>query len=120
MSFGTRIQSLLNEQGITQRRLASDLHLNPNTINGYIKNRRLPDCFILSEIARYLGTNIDYLLGNTNIKVYPNLALNEREAHLLSCYRSMSQDRQLILEEISHSLCMHCTDNITDSAGNPR
>ena len=41
MQIGTRIQKLLTEQGISQCRLAHDLHLNPNTINGYIKNRRL-------------------------------------------------------------------------------
>lgn len=104
MQVGTRIQALLTEQGITQCRLAYDLHLNPNTINGYIKNRRLPDCFTLSQIARYLGTNVDYLLGNTNIKVYPHLSLDEKETQILNHYRSMNQEQRHMFEELSAAL----------------
>ncbi|MCI5873463.1 MAG: helix-turn-helix transcriptional regulator [Clostridiales bacterium] len=107
MQIGTRIQTLLTEQGIPQCRLAYDLHLNPNTINGYIKNRRLPDCFTLSQIAQYLGTNVDYLLGNTNIKVNPHLSLDEKEIQLLNDYRSMNQEQQHILEELSAALYAH-------------
>lgn len=107
MQIGTRIQTLLSEQGIPQCRLAYDLHLNPNTINGYIKNRRLPDCFTLSKIAQYLGTNVDYLLGNTNVKVYPHLLLSEKEVQLLNHYRSMNQEQQHILEELSAALYTH-------------
>lgn len=104
MHFGTRIQKLLTEQGITQRKLAADLHLNPNTVNGYIKNRRFPDCITLSQIARYLGTNVDYLLGNTGIKVYPDLSLNEKEELILNHYRSMDEEQKHILEELSAAL----------------
>lgn len=104
MQIGTRIQKLLTEQGISQCRLAHDLHLNPNTINGYIKNRRLPDCFTLSRIACYLGTNVDYLLGNTNIRVNPQLPLNEKETQLLNHYRCMTQEHRHMLEEVSAAL----------------
>lgn len=114
MHPGTRIQQLLNEQGITQYKLATDLHLNPNTINGYIRGRRLPDCLTLSEIARYLGTNVDYLLGNSSIKVYPQLSLNEQETFLLNNYRSMQPGQKHILEELSYALLLcdkhdHCS-----------
>lgn len=104
MNLGTRIQQLLTEQGITQRKLAADLHLNPNTVNGYIKNRRCPDCITLSQIARYLGTNVDYLLGNTPVKVYPELSLNREEELLLNHYRSMDQEFKYILLELSAAL----------------
>lgn len=107
MQVGTRIQALLIEQGIPQCRLAYDLHLNPNTINGYIKNRRLPDCFTLSQIAQYLGTNVDYLLGNTNIKVYPHLSLDDKEIQILNHYRSMDQEQQHMFEELSAALYAH-------------
>lgn len=104
MDVGSRIQALLTEQGITQRKLAADLHLSPNTINGYIKNRRSPDCATLSKIAHYLGTNVDYLLGNTNIKIYPALLLTEQETLILNNYRSMDKEGQHMLEEISCAL----------------
>lgn len=107
MHFGSRIQVLLTEQGITQRKLAADLNLNPNTLNGYIKNRRSPDCVTLSRIARYLGTNVDYLLGNTNIKIYPDLSLTRQEEFILNHYRSMPPEEQHMLEELSCALYSH-------------
>lgn len=106
MQLGTRMQKLLKEQGITQRRLAVDLHLNPNTVNGYIKNRRFPDCITLSQIAHYLGTNVDYLLGNTDIQAYPELALSKPETLLLNQYRCMDEGHQHMLEELSAALYM--------------
>ena len=106
MQIGTRIQILLKQQGITQRRLAADLHLNPNTVNGYIKNRRFPDCITLSQIAHYLGTNVDYLLGNTDIQVYPELALSKPEVRLLNQYRCMDERHQHMLEELTAALCL--------------
>ena len=110
MQIGTRIKTLLTELGIPQCRLAYDLNLAPNTVNGYIKNRRLPDCQTLSQIARYLGTNVDYLLGNTDVRVYPHLPLNEKETHILNLYRSMSPEQQHIFEELSAALYEHgCT-----------
>lgn len=104
MNFGVRILELMKERGITQRRLAADLHLNPNTVNGYLKSHRFPDCVTLSEIARYLGTNIDYLMGNTSVKVYPALSLTEDETLLLNNYRSMDEERKQMLKEMSSAL----------------
>lgn len=116
MDFGTRIQNLLNERGITQRQLAADLHLNPNTVNGYIKCRRFPDCITLSRIAGYLGTNVDYLLGNTPVKVYPHLSLTKEEILILNNYRSMDKDGKHMLEELSSALYLHhSTDSDTDN-----
>lgn len=106
MQLGARIQQLLDEQGIPQYKLAADLHLNPSTVNGYIRGRRLPDCLTLSEIARYLGTNVDYLLGNSSIKVYPQLPLNDQETLLINNYRSMHSGQKHILEELSCALLL--------------
>lgn len=102
--FSSRLEKLLTEQGISQRKLASDLHLSPNTVNGYIKNRRFPDCETLVQIADYLGTNVDYLLGNTNLRVYPQLPLSEKELFLLNHYRSLDSMYQDMLIEISAAL----------------
>lgn len=107
MLNGTRIEELLYEKGITQRKLASDLYLNPNTVNGYIKNRRSPDCETASRIAEYLDTSIDYLLGNNCLRRYPSVPLNDKENRLVSNYRSLNQQYQYILEELAVSLSRH-------------
>lgn len=118
MQLGARIQELLTEQGITQRRLATDLHLNPNTVNGYIRGRRYPDCATLSAIAAYLNTNVDYLLGNSTIKIYPHLSLSANETFLLNNYRSMSPEQKHVLEELSAAL-LFCDKHDHASGGNP-
>lgn len=116
MQIGTRIQTLLTEQDIPQCKLAYDLHLNPNTVNGYIKNRRLPDCFTLSKIAQYLGTNVDYLLGNTNIKVHPHLTLQEDETQILNQYRSLNKEQQHMFKELTAALYAYCSAEKKDSS----
>lgn len=105
MQLGARIQELLTEKGITQRKLAEDLHLNPNTVNGYIRNRRSPDCETASRIAAYLDTSIDYLLGNNCLRRYPAISLSEKENILLSNYRSLDVHDQHVLDQLSVNLC---------------
>ena len=49
---------------MTQEQLAEALYLeNKATISSYENNRRMPSADILSEMARVLGTTIDYLLN---------------------------------------------------------
>lgn len=121
MLLGSRMQQLLKEKGITQRELADALHLNPNTINGYIRGRRFPDCATLSQIAAFFDTTVDYLLGNTNLRAYPERSLSVEEGLLLSNYRTMDEERQRLLLEMSVSLYAHshipqtCTPSVKKS-----
>lgn len=116
-SPGIRIQQLLDEQQITQRKLAADLNLNPNTVNGYIHNRRSPDWITAVRIAEYLGTNIDYLLGRTPVKCYPELALSEEEGRLLGNYRAMSEDHRQILIALSTVLLTQSKHSVLPEKG---
>lgn len=104
MDLGTRIQILLEEKELTQRKLAADLHLNPNTVNGYIKNRRCPDCETLTKIAAYLDTTVDYLLGSSNFKRRFHLPVTEDEGLLLGNYRALNERDKRVLAELSTSL----------------
>lgn len=109
MYFGSRVQQLLEEKGITQRKLAADLHLNPNTVNGYIQNRRMPDSATAARIALYLDTNMDYLFGNTNIKSFPELALTEEECILLGNCRALnSEHREILMAMSTMLLTLNC------------
>ncbi len=116
MHPGIRIQMLLAEKGITQRKAAEELHINPNTLNGYIRERRVPDCTTLALIADYLGTNVDYLLGNTHIRTYPACPVSEEEGLLLSNYRAMDVRRRQILLQIAASLHVHSLSDQTEAA----
>ena len=101
MNIGTRLSILLEEEDISRKEFAERLHINYNTANGYITNRRLPDCQTLFEMATALGTSTDYLMGLTNIKHHRDLYFSDGECHLISNYRSLSPDLQKVLLDIS-------------------
>ena len=105
MNLGERIQELLDEKGISQRELATKLHMHPNTLNGYIRNRRYPDCETIALIASLLETSSDYLLGNTSTRVSFPSKFSPGEGLLHSNYRSLDAKGKHLLEAISVSLC---------------
>lgn len=119
MLVGSRIHKILKEQGLSQRQLADALHLNPNTVSGYIHGRRYPDCMTLGLIAAFLNTNMDYLLGNTSIRSYPELPLSPEEGTLLSIYRTMDDNYRDILIKLAGTLHT-CSTSGPDSIPEPQ
>lgn len=105
MTMGARIQRLLNERNLTQREMSEILNVEPNTINGYIHNRRFPDFETASHIAMYFNTSLDYLAGISNERDSHNPSLTKEENTLLSNYRKLDGNHQKFLEEISLKLC---------------
>ena len=104
MEIGTRILELLEEQEISQRELAKRLHLNYNTVNGYITNRRKPDCEKIALIAQCLDSSADYLVGLSYIRCRQQQMMTKGEGFLIHNYRSLDKSEQKILEDISISL----------------
>lgn len=102
MHIGDRIQKLLDKHHMTQCELAEAVYLNVNTINGYIRNRRMPDCEKAMLIAEYLDTSLDYLIGNKEPISTDNLASNE--ICLLHKFRALDDDYQTLLIAIAGSL----------------
>lgn len=104
MNLGERIQALLEEKQITQRELAEKIHVAPNTINGYIKNRRHPDYATIARIAENLDTSSDYLLGNTSCRYLPHSEASPGEDILLNNYRGLDDHHKQVLVDISACL----------------
>ncbi len=105
MIDGARLTSILAERGLTQRQLAADLYMHPNTLNGYIKNHRSPDCDTIRRIASYLDTSVDYLIGNSCLRTYPQIPLNEQENRIISQFRSLPPGGQQLCQEFITLLC---------------
>jgi transcriptional regulator with XRE-family HTH domain len=68
LSFGTRLRSLREEQGLYQKDLAFKLDLTQKTISNYENNERFPDQKTLSKIADLFNVSIDFLLDRTDIR----------------------------------------------------
>jgi transcriptional regulator with XRE-family HTH domain len=107
-----RILALMDEQGITRKRLAAELQVSYSSVINYLNARRWMSLNLLREVCLLLGTSTDYLLGISDIK-YP-YRLPEDEQNLLQEYRMLpdagkhflhQQQRQL------HQLCQHLPEN---------
>lgn len=83
--FGRKLQSLLLENKISQRQLATKIGVTEAAVSRYINNLQMPRPDILSEIATVLNTTTDYLLGKEttpynlkNMEKYNKLIENKR------------------------------------------
>ena len=61
-----RLKELREKRGISQLKLATDLHLNQNSISRYETGAREADYELLISFADYFNVSIDYLLERTD------------------------------------------------------
>lgn len=61
-----RLKELRRKKGISQTRLALDLHTTQNSISRYETGERQADYAMLIAIADYFNVSIDYLLERTD------------------------------------------------------
>lgn len=66
--LGERISELLNQNGLTQRELASIVNVTDVSMSRYINGDRVPKGPIIANIAKALHTTSDYLLGQEESK----------------------------------------------------
>ena len=62
-SVNVKLKELRIKKGISQVKLAMDLHLTQNTISRYENNQREADYDTLIRIADYFDVSLDELLG---------------------------------------------------------
>ena len=60
-----RLRELRKKRGISQLKLALDLHTTQNTISRYETGAREPSIKELMKFADYFEVSVDYLLGRT-------------------------------------------------------
>lgn len=61
-----RLRELRKRRGISQLKLAIDLHINQNSISRYETGEREADYKTLIAIADYFHVSLDYLLERTD------------------------------------------------------
>lgn len=61
-----RLRELRKAKGISQLKLAMDLHTNQNTISRYETGEREPGLKELIRLADYFGVSLDYLVGRSD------------------------------------------------------
>lgn len=95
MIFSEILRILIDEHGLTQKRLAQDLHIPVSTLGGYVQGTSEPDFETLKMLAGYFNVSADYLLN-----IQTGQAETRQENELLRIYRSLPTDQQeLYLEQ---------------------
>ena len=61
--FGERVKQCLKEQGITQKKLAESLNIQPSTLCEWLNDNNEPPMQSICDIACALDVSIDYLFG---------------------------------------------------------
>lgn len=61
-----RLKEIRKAKGISQVRLAIDLHTSQNTISRYETGEREPGIRELIQLADYFHVSVDYLIGRTD------------------------------------------------------
>lgn len=72
-NFGERLKLLREEKQITQKDLAKILSLANSTVSQYESNKRDPDSTTLQKLADYFNVTLDFLLGRSDFRHYPEV-----------------------------------------------
>ncbi|MCI9137870.1 MAG: helix-turn-helix transcriptional regulator [Lachnospiraceae bacterium] len=114
MKLCSRLENLLEEHNLTQKKLSTELHIAPSTLNGYLRRNREPDFATLIKLANYFEVSTDYLLGVTDIRrpYTSNGCYDDNEEDLLDTYRSLGPQEQIYLIKQAHIYCHHDLDSL--------
>lgn len=95
MLFHQRLRELIEENDITQRKLAADLNIAASTVSSYVQGVREPDFSILFRLADYFHVSTDYLMGYSAQKCAEPL-----DDELLQLFHSLSpEQKEIYLEQ---------------------
>ena len=116
MMFGDVLRELLEERGITQRQLATDLHIAPSTLGNYICNAREPDFELLKRFSSYFHVSIDYLLDNS---AHEQTTLSREEQKLLHIFSMLTEEQQAIYIDQGLAFVKHDKKNKKANSDTP-
>lgn len=61
--FREILLDLIEEKGISHKKIAQEANIPPTTISGWLNAGRLPDYHALRKLSVYFNVSADYLLG---------------------------------------------------------
>ena len=91
------MSALRREQGLSQRKAASELHISQALLSHYENGAREPGLEFVVRACDYYGVSADYLLGRTDEP--GGAALKERLRSLSKELRAMADSVESIAED---------------------
>ena len=113
-TFSERFKELRKEKGMSQRELATALHMSNSAVAMYETGKRQPDLEALEQIADYFNVDMDYLLGRKNtthriIEIDPNhidysIQIGNDERFLLETYVKLANEKKRVITDLIEML----------------
>ncbi len=102
----TRIRTLMEEQRITQKRLATMLQVSTSALCNYLQGNRWISIPMLRKLCLALDVSADYILGLSNEKKPNEFTPDEKQ--LLSMYRALpARGKSLAVNQL-RDICIYC------------
>jgi len=73
ISFGDRLLEVRKSKSISQEALAKSVDVHGAVIGRYERNEVKPSIEMATKLATSLGSSLDYLVGNTDLKIDKNI-----------------------------------------------
>ena len=91
--IGERIHNIIDDQRITQTKLAEDIGIKLPRLNNYMTGQAKFPSEIIKKISEVLNTSTDYLLGLTDNPEQP-IRLSKTEKLMIKTLRTLFRDQQ--------------------------
>lgn len=109
------LKQLRAEKGISQQKLACEIGMSQQSINGYENSGVEPDISTLIRIADFFETTVDYIIEHCDmrdkcIEVGENF-LSGYELAMIHKYRSLPETRRKIIDDLIEDMCAYQRDD---------
>ncbi len=102
------LKLLRKEYGISQQKLADALQISQQSINQYENHKVEPDIHLLSAMADYFDTSIDYIVGRTEVRRKIERTeenhLNHEETQVVKGYRALTREERDCVQTVIQTL----------------
>ena len=99
-----RLKQLRESKNLSQQAFAEFFHITQQSVYKYEHGLANPDIEMISQMADFFDTSIDYLVGATDVPVRYELIkdtnLTASESQILEYYRTLSPDMQELIQKI--------------------
>lgn len=107
-----RLRELRQGASMSQQKLAAQLGISQQSINKYENHNVEPDLALLTQMADFFETTVDYLIGHTDDPARPLAAeeriLSREETQLIANYRLLStQEKKLVSDVVTGYASYH-------------
>lgn len=99
MYFAQKLALLMEENGLSNLRLANEIGSSDRLVGAWRKGESIPSLSNAQKIAEFFGVSLDYLACRTEVREVaqqkePALDLSEDELDLLACFRQLDYKEQ--------------------------